>query len=56
MIELVIALALGYVIGLLQNGITINHKGEEFPEEVNKSVGIESYMQYHEDTNGENKF
>lgn len=57
-LSLVITLAVGYIIGLLQNGITVNvrGKGVEAPAKTNKSVGIQTYMDYYDDTGGENKF
>ena len=50
---LLLALALGYVIGLLQKGINIPHHGDKEPEEYNSSVGIEEYMKEMDNTNVE---
>lgn len=57
-LSLVIALALGYVIGLIQKGIHITHHDqyENTSNEYNKSVGIPEYMEYHEETGGVNKY
>lgn len=55
-IALVLALALGYVIGLLQNGINIHHKDLEYPEEYNESVGTKEYEQYYDEQQGINNF
>lgn len=56
-LTLVIALALGYFIGLMQSGIkiTMEPKKEE-PVEYNKSMGIEEFKEYYEKTGGVNKF
>lgn len=54
--ELIIALVIGYVIGLLQNGITIKEQSMDVPKGYNKSIGLEEYTKYHDDTGGVNKF
>lgn len=55
-LSLVIALALGYVIGLLQNGININTTEKQAPKEYNESIGLDEYTKYYEETGGVNKF
>lgn len=53
---LVLALLVGYVIGLMQKGITIKHVGEDKPTQYHKGVGADYYKEYYEKTNGVNKF
>ena len=57
-LALIVALAVGYVIGMLQHGIKIYHepkvKSEEIPK--NKSVGLQEFTQYYDQTDGVNKF
>lgn len=57
-LSLVLALVVGYVIGLLQEGININvnNNDAEVPEKYNESIGIDEYMKYYEETDGANKF
>lgn len=45
---IILALALGYVIGLMQKGINIHHHGEETPKEYNNSVGIDQYTEFYD--------
>lgn len=47
---LLLALALGYVMGLIHKGINIHHHGEPESEEYNSSVGLEEYLKQMEDT------
>lgn len=59
-LAIVIAIVLGYVIGLLQNGIRVYHdvppvKNPE-KRKYNKSVGLEEFTDYYEETGGVNKF
>ena len=57
--EMLIALVIGYVIGVLQGGIRV-YEYSEPPEtkkqSYNKSYGIDEFKEYYEDTNGANKF
>lgn len=57
-LSLVLALVVGYIIGLLQEGININvnNNDAEVPEKYNESIGIDEYMKYYEETDGANKF
>lgn len=57
-LSLVIALFVGYIIGLVQKGITIVHKDNRYeePKEYNKSVGIKEFTDYYDQTDGVNKF
>lgn len=55
MTELLIALVVGYIIGLVQNGVTIKHVGEKAPKNFNESVGLEPYVDYYNETEGVNK-
>lgn len=56
-IALVLALFVGYIIGLMQKGITIKHRDlDEVPKEYNESVGLQDYMDYYDKTKGVNKF
>lgn len=48
MTALIAALAVGYVIGLLQNGINIHKHGYDEPTEYNESVGIEEYIEHYD--------
>lgn len=54
------ALIVGYAIGLLQNGIKVYHDAPPVknPEKrkYNKSVGLEEFTDYYEETGGVNKF
>lgn len=57
---ILIALVIGYVIGLMQKGIKININKDSLPDttsdEYNASHGIPKFMDYYEQTEGENKF
>lgn len=59
-VALVLALVVGYVIGLLQKGIKITHVKEwDIPKtdrKPNPTYGIPEFMDYHEKTNGMNDF
>lgn len=55
-LAIVLALFVGYIIGILQKGITINYKDREVPDEYNKSVGLSDYTDYYDKTEGVNKF
>lgn len=49
MIAIVAAVAVGYVIGVLQNGIHIHkHDGYDDNAEYNKSVGMDDYLEYYD--------
>ena len=50
---------IGYVLGLLQQPIRIEIKKKDSlleQSEYNKSVGIQEFMEYHDQTDGANKF
>lgn len=56
--SLVFSLFIGYVIGLMQNGIRIYHKEDIHVAEqkYHESVGIDHFKEYYESTDGVNKF
>lgn len=56
MVEYLLFLVVGYIIGLMQKGIKITHKTPEPPKEYNKSIGIDEFKQYYEETDGANMF
>lgn len=50
---------IGYVLGLLQQPIRIEIKKKDSlleQTEYNNSVGIQEFMEYHDQTDGANKF
>jgi len=57
-LSLVVAVGLGYVIGLLQGGIHIysNSTPKTKNLEYNESLGVDEFKQYYDDTGGANKF
>lgn len=57
-LTLVLAVGLGYVIGLLQGGIHIypNSTPKTKNEEFNESYGVPDIKEYYEETEGMNKF
>jgi hypothetical protein len=60
-LAIITSLLVGYVIGLVQKGITvnINHKDREIPTQYNESLVQElpdEVKQYYHETNGFNKY
>lgn len=57
-LTLVLAIGLGYVIGLLQNGIKVyqNYQPEYEDGQYNESHGISEIKEYYDETEGMNKF
>lgn len=57
-LTLVLAIGLGYVIGLMQNGVKVytNTQPKVKEGEYNKSQGIQDIKDYYDETNGLNDF
>lgn len=57
-LTLVLAVGIGYLIGLLQNGIKIypNSLEKMDNQEYNESYGVDEIKEYYDDTEGMNNF
>lgn len=57
-ISLVLAVGLGYLIGIMQGGIHVHTGGTGVtkPKKYNKSVGQDKFTDYYDETGGTNKF
>lgn len=58
MLEILLALVIGYGIGMFQGGIkiTVKKPDDEIPEETYKSIGNDDVKEYYDKTGGMNDF